>query len=391
MYRFLLVIGILAWFGLTFILGSLAQAQGAPLLLVRFSSVVVVVWLLTGIGFLLLGLLGVIRSRSSSEKWIARFESLSTYLNEGVLICDPRGRVRWNNEAGQDLLTGREVNEQLRTLLERVRESGRIAIQTVSLGEAQRYTVQALQLDRKTYALVCRPLQSGSTQNSFYENFIRRIVHDMRNPLAAIIGHAANMSQGSVEPDSWRKSATTIEAEAQRLSRLVDSILFDARLAYVPLSLGRLDLADLLEEAMFAQDERAAREGKTLAMDAPPGAMPLDGDHDLLVRAFENLVDNSLKYSGANGRVHLHLARQPNAYVVQVVDNGEGIPPEFLPDRVFEPLVRARSHGSGSGLGLSIVRKIIEMHGGTISAQSKVGVGTTMTVSLPIPGAGAAS
>ena len=121
-------------------------------------------------------------------------------------------------------------------------------------------------------------------------------------------------------------------------------------------------------------------------MGSPPGPMRLEGDRDLLVRAFENLIDNSLKYSGADGRLHISLQTEPNAFVIQFADNGEGIPAEYLPDRIFEPLVRARSQGSGSGLGLSTVRKIIEMHGGTITAQSREGAGTTMTVRLARPG-----
>jgi signal transduction histidine kinase len=163
-------------------------------------------------------------------------------------------------------------------------------------------------------------------------------------------------------------------------------MLFDARLAYVPLEIRQHDLADILEEALFAHEERAHQAGKAMEMDVPPSPMPLEGDRDLLTRAFENLIDNSLKYSGADGRLRIRLETQPNAYLIQFEDNGEGIPPEFLPDRIFEPLVRARSHGSGSGLGLSTVRKIIEMHGGTVSAQSRLNAGTTMTIRLPRPG-----
>jgi signal transduction histidine kinase len=160
-------------------------------------------------------------------------------------------------------------------------------------------------------------------------------------------------------------------------------MLFDARLAYVPLNVQPLDLVDLLEEAIFAQEERALREGKTLHMDTPTQTMRMEGDRDLLVRAFENLIDNSLKYSGEGGRLTILLDATPGGYAIRFKDNGEGIPPEYLPDRIFEPLVRARAQGSGSGLGLSIVRKIIEMHGGSISAQSRLGVGTTMLVELP--------
>lgn len=391
MYRFIFALGILLWIVLTLILSLAAEALGQPLVSLTFTSEIALVWLMTGAGLVLVGVLGLLRSRSSGEQWISRFESVSTYLNEGVLLCNAKGKVRWHNEAGSELLDNGELNQNLRTLLKRAQTSGRVAIQTVSLREGARYSAQAFPLDYQTYALVCRPLQSGKSENSFYENFIRRIVHDMRNPLAAIIGHAGNMRQSaSVEPESWRKSVTTIESEAQRLARLVDSMLFDARLAYVPLTLQTLDLADVLEEAIYAHDERAQQEGKTLEMDAPPGPMRMDGDRDLLARAFENLIDNSLKYSGQEGRLHIRLENEAANYIIQFADNGEGIPPEFLPDRIFEPLVRARSHGSGSGLGLSTVRKIIEMHGGTITAQSKLNAGTTMTVRLPRPENGSA-
>lgn len=387
MFRFLYIIGLLLWLGLTYVLDQYGREIGIPLIAVRFNSGGGFIWMLAGIGLFLLGILSLLRSRSSRSQWISRFEALSVYLNEGVAICDTKGRVHWHNDTAKHLLQNGSLNPNLRVLIKRAQTNKGIALQTLAVGEGMRYAVQALPLDRRTFALISRPLQSGSQLNTFYENFIRRIVHDMRNPLAAIIGHAANMRQSaSIEPEAWRKSVGTIETEAQRLARLVDSMLFDARLAYVPLELKQLDLADVLEEAIYAQDERAQREGKTLEMDAPPGPMRIEADRDLLVRAFENIIDNSLKYSGADGRLHVSLQTEPNAYVIQFADNGEGIPTEYLPDRIFEPLVRARSHGSGSGLGLSTVRKIIEMHGGTVTAQSREGVGTTMTVRLARPG-----
>jgi signal transduction histidine kinase len=387
MYRFLYALAVLLWFGLTFILNDMATRSGMSLITVQFTSPVAFAWVMLAVGLLLIGILNITRTRSRGARWIDRYQALSTYLNEGVVVCSPRGAIHWHNEAGKILLNGGVLNPNLSGLLKRAHDSQRMAIQTLAVGDGQRYSVQTLPLDRQTYALISRPLQSAGGQNTFYENFIRRVVHDMRNPLAAIIGHAANMQQSNVmESQQWRKSATTIEEEARRLTRLVDSLLFDARLAYVPLELKMLDLADVLEEAIYAQDERAQQEGKQLEMDAPPGPMRLEADRDLLARAFENLIDNSLKYSGHDGHLHIHLETQPTAYVIQFADNGEGIPPEYLPDRIFEPLVRARAHGSGSGLGLSTVRKIVEMHGGTIIAQSRVGAGTTMTVRLPRPG-----
>ncbi|MDL1901355.1 HAMP domain-containing histidine kinase [Anaerolineae bacterium CFX9] len=388
MYRLLYLLAVVAWIGLTLLFDQMARAANVPLVTVRVVNEILLLWALLGIGLLALGLIRLLRAYLARGRWIRRYSALSGYLNEGILICTSKGRVHWHNEAARDLLGGRkQIAPALKMLLKRAQSTQGIALQTLATGENNRYTVQAVPLDRNTYALIARSLQTGGAQNTFYENFIRRIVHDMRNPLAAVIGHAANMRQSAqIEPDTWRRSISTIEDEAQRLARLVDSMLFDARLAYVPLEIRQHDLADILEEALFAHEERAHQAGKAMEMDVPPSPMPLEGDRDLLTRAFENLIDNSLKYSGADGRLRIRLEPQPNAYLIQFEDNGEGIPPEFLPDRIFEPLVRARSHGSGSGLGLSTVRKIIEMHGGTVSAQSRLNAGTTMTIRLPRPG-----
>lgn len=386
MYRLLVIVALVGWLFITVIASEISRSLNSPLVLVRFTTEIGFFWALLGVGLLLMLLLGLFRSRAARGRWIKHYQAFSLYLNEGILVCNAKGRVHWHNESASSLLEGKLLDHNLRVLLKRAQTNKGVALQTLAVGEG-RYAVQALPLDRHTYALISRPLNSTGQPNNFYENFIRRIVHDMRNPLAAIIGHAANMRQSpQFEPESWRRSVGTIEDEAQRLARLVDSMLFDARLAYVPLAITRHDLVDILEEALYAQDERAQREGKTLEMQSPPGAMRLEGDRDLLVRAFENLIDNSLKYSGAEGCLRITLESQPNAYIIRFEDNGEGIPPEYLPDRIFEPLVRARAHGSGSGLGLSTVRKIIEMHGGTITANSRLAVGTTMTIRLPRPG-----
>ncbi|MCK6576929.1 MAG: HAMP domain-containing histidine kinase [Anaerolineae bacterium] len=384
LYRLIYALGLILWGALTVYLLSLADQFSLTLISIRFASTLVIVWLMSGVGLLLVAVLNLARSRRLARHRLRQFQAMASALNEGLIWVNSRGKVLWHSDPAADLLDARgELDPQAADLLDRAGETGRTLLQTIPIGEAGR-SLQAIPLERGTYALICRPVQASASQNTFYENFIRRIVHDMRNPLAAIIGHASNLSQSSADdPESWRRSARTIEDEAQRLTRLVDSMLFDARLAYVPLQLQPLDLADLLEEAVYAQDERALREGKTLQVEAPSSGRVVRGDRDLLVRAFENLIDNSLKYSGANGRLQIRLEDVNGVYRIQFMDNGEGIPPEYLPDRIFEPLVRARSHGSGSGLGLSIVRKIIAMHGGMITVQSRVGVGTTMTIDLP--------
>jgi signal transduction histidine kinase len=387
LYRLLLITLIMLWLLFTLVI----VPEATSLVSIRFSSPEAALWFLGGLILAVLLLMGLARRAqprpSGGQNAPGQFNRVAAELNEGIIICNGKGRIRWRNAAADDLLIGgRYLSEGARALLERAKASNGITIQNMPIREGVRLAVQAFALGRGWYALIAKPLQSETDKNSFYESFIRRIVHDMRNPLAAIVGHASNMHQSpKVEPEAWRKSAATIENEAQRLARLVDSLLFDARLAYVPLEMAPLDLVDVIEEAVYTRDELAQQEGKMLEVEAPSTPMRARGDRDLLARAFLNLIDNSLKYSESGATVRVKLAVNGTDYLLSFMDDGIGIPPEYLPDRIFEPLVRARPQGSGSGLGLSIARKIFEMHGGGITAQSTVGVGTTMTVRLPKP------
>lgn len=365
--------------------------QSAPIL-IRAATPTALIWFLTSasLSAVTLPFYGkTFRSTYRGHRHRVRLLALAqNHLDEAVILCDRRGQPQWSNLIGQQLLVHEgQLHQDVTRLARRVADTHRIASQSLTIQEDLRVTIQALPLDHSTIAVIARPmLKNDADQNSFYERFIRRIVHDMRNPLAAIIAHASNLyTAPTVDVETWHKTAHTIENEAQRLTRLVDSILFDARLSYIPLAAERIDLVDLLEDVLFQYDERAINEGKTIEVETPSGRAPIEGDRDLLVRAVGNLIDNSLKYSQAGSVVHLGLEIEGANYVLKVIDSGDGIPPEYLPDRIFEPLVRARpkDSGSGSGLGLSIVKKIIDLHSGSIAAHSVLDKGTTMTICLP--------
>lgn len=311
---------------------------------------------------------------------------LSDEVGEGIAIYDEQDHLRWLNAAAQVYLFDQPtITAEIQRLAARTRATGRTSAQSFTLNETRRISVEAVPLPYRGVRILARPLENVETgQNVFYERFIRRIVHDMRNPLAAIIAHASNLQTApNHDVATWQASARTIEHEAQRLTRLVDSMLFDARLSYVPLALEKLDLGELLEEVYFQCDERAIREGKTLELNRPPQTVLVEADRDLLMRAFSNLVDNSLKYSQTSAVISLSLTPQRDEIMITVADTGEGIPPEYLPYRIFEPLVRARPSDGGSGLGLAIVKKIFDLHHGSISVESERGKGTTMTAILP--------
>lgn len=311
-------------------------------------------------------------------------------LLEGIAVFTPQLQPRYSNASSSRYLLddGQQLRPEVQRLIQRAQSAQRLTSQSLSLNEDERIKIQVTPLPDGSLSVIARPLQNDAAPTVFYDRFIRRIVHDMRNPLAAIIAHASNLNSlddGRMDSTNWKNTITIIENEAQRLTRLVDSMLFDARLAYVPLDMQQLDLMDVIEEVYFQDDERAIREGKRIEMEMPLTNAPLEADRDLLVRALSNLVDNSLKYTRQGTVVRIHLEMDDANYRLTVSDNGEGIPPEFLPDRIFEPLVRVRASdgGGGSGLGLSIVRKIVEMHHGSISIESQLGQGTTITIGLP--------
>lgn len=344
--------------------------------------------------FLLVGF-GLIAGRSAQAAWrtSALLGLANTALDAGIALSDRRGRTIYINERGSEWLlpspAGRRtapfLRQELRDSVRQVAQKKRPITQVLPISEGVRLAVQITWLRRNRIGVTAQRIGSEIGSNRFYEQFLRRIVHDMRNPLAGIIAHAGNLrAEESLTKEAVQHTAQIIENEAQRLTRLVDSLLFDARLSFVPPALAPLDLVDVAEDVLYQYEERATQESKYLVLEMPASAS-FHGDRDMLTRALSNLVDNSLKYSREGALIQISLEHDESAsgYRLCVRDSGSGIPPNFLPDKVFEPLVRAHAKESGSGLGLSIVKRVVELHGGTVQAESTLGKGTTITLWLP--------
>lgn len=307
---------------------------------------------------------------------------LADRVKEGLVILRADGQVLYGNAAGNALISKETTRDTVIKLLP-AWPAPSSTIRNFVLDDGQRYRMEIVPIQRGLFGVVLRPAKSAQDKNPLYDNFIRRIVHDLRNPLAGIIGHTANLrhvNPGEIE--KWQESTEIIEKEAQRLARLVDSMLFDARLAYVPLNMEKLDLLDLAEEALFAHEATAMANRQQIDIEADDARFPFKGDRDLLLRAFSNLVENGLKYGG--NQILIKLRRIDQEYRLEFCDDGGGISAEYLPHKIFDSFVRASAGTSGSGLGLSIVRRIVEMHHGSVRADSDLGNGTTMTINLPI-------
>jgi two-component system, OmpR family, sensor kinase len=217
--------------------------------------------------------------------------------------------------------------------------------------------------------------------------FLRRLDHELKNPLTGLRAALANLAGTEDARESTRIRADA-QLQAERLSRLVGDLRKLAELEERPIEHSRVNLAEVLEETVQAACSHPAYSRRAVRMvvsHVPWPLSPVTGDRDLLGLVFYNLIENALKYSGPAETVEVRAADDGRWVTVEVADTGPGISSEDLP-RLFEELYRgSNARGiEGSGLGLALVRRVIDRHGGQISIRSRQdGVrGTVVTVRL---------
>ncbi|MGH3287030.1 MAG: PAS domain-containing sensor histidine kinase, partial [Streptosporangiaceae bacterium] len=218
--------------------------------------------------------------------------------------------------------------------------------------------------------------------------FLAIVSHELRTPLTSIVSFI-ELIRG--EADSLTPEGLSfldiIERNADRLHRLIGDLLMLDRLeaGALPLDLATVSIADLVTEAVRAATPGAAKQGVTLELSASPGP-PVAGDSRRLMQVLDNLIANAVKFSHRNGLVRVTASCHQGSWQIDVTDSGIGIPPEEA-DQLFRRFVRAsnaRTAGlPGSGIGLSIVKVLTEMHGGQVEVRSALGQGSTFSVFLP--------
>jgi signal transduction histidine kinase len=217
---------------------------------------------------------------------------------------------------------------------------------------------------------------------------IAEMVHELRTPLTGIVAYSELLLRPTLKPEMVVQSAETINKEATRLAQFINDFLDLARLqsgrtriAHQP-----LDVARLVREVVRLMQPQAAKCGLTLTGQVPDGLPIVKGDGERLKQVTINLVSNAIKYNREGGQVMISVDLESDHLRVQIKDTGRGIPAEALP-HLFEKFYRvpdSEGWAQGTGLGLSIVKQLVEAHGGQIHAESQVGVGTTMTFTLPL-------
>jgi PAS domain S-box-containing protein len=225
--------------------------------------------------------------------------------------------------------------------------------------------------------------------NRLKDEFLATVSHELRTPLTAILGWGKMLSGGHVSEDRRAEALETIVRNAQAQAQLINDLLDVSRIitGKLRLEVRTVELAEVIEAAIAAVQPAASAKGIGLQAALDPRAGLVLGDPDRLQQVVWNLLSNAVKFTQRGGSVQVRLARGGPHVEVAVSDTGQGIEPEFLP-HVFERFRQAdmgttRRHG-GLGLGLSIVRHLVELHGGTVSAESEGwGHGATFRVTLP--------
>ena len=226
------------------------------------------------------------------------------------------------------------------------------------------------------------------------DRFLAMLAHELRNPLAPIRNAAQVLRLPALNPERLEKARGMIDRQVAHMARLIDDLLDVSRISQGKILLRNepVDLAALVRATVEDHRELIEEAGLSLALELPAEPVLMEGDPTRLAQALGNLLQNAVKFTGSGGRVSVRLADGPDRAEIRVEDTGVGMEPEIL-DRLFQPFSQAdqtldRSRG-GLGLGLALVKGLVELHGGSVVAASRGrDQGSSFTLRLPLrPGA----
>ncbi len=232
--------------------------------------------------------------------------------------------------------------------------------------------------------------EASEAANRAKDEFLALVSHELRSPLTAILGYASLLRQGPFDAQKVKQAVEVIERSGKAQVQLIDDLLDTARIISGKLKLyvGPVDLAVVIHEAVQTIYPAANAKGISLQADFPSEIGQITGDPVRLQQVVWNLLSNAVKFTPMGGRVEVRLERVDPNIRITVSDTGKGISPEFLPyvfDRFRQADASSARRYGGLGLGLALVKYLVELHGGTIEAASAgEGQGTTFIVTLPV-------
>ncbi|HEX6203468.1 MAG TPA: ATP-binding protein [Thermoanaerobaculia bacterium] len=361
------------------------------------------------------------RMKEAEARWRELFDQAPGFLS---ILSGPEHRFEYANSRYFELVGGRDIiGRTLAEALPEVASQGFVALldEVYRSGEPHAGTAIPVTLaarpgesERQVYLdFVYQPIrdrdgavtgvmvdgydvtdrviahQSLRAEDRRKDEFLAMLAHELRNPLAPIRNASELLTRSASLDGNTRAIGELLTRQVSQLTRLVDDLLDVSRITQDRIELQRqpLDLADAVRLAVESVHPLVAERGHQVTVVAGDEPLWVEGDLARLAQCLANLLTNAAKYTPRGGRIEIALRRAGDEAVVAVTDDGVGIAPEMLP-QVFELFVQAersldRSQG-GLGIGLSLVRRLIEMHGGRVEARSEgLGHGSTFEVTLP--------
>lgn len=343
---------------------------------------------------------------SEIQEQKSRLEAVLEASPEAVVATDPDERITMANPAAARLLGIRDA-EYGRSLssvdipdqiLRCVREAKKVgtATQEVELGENS-YWTYAAQMNREDEAedqssgiiLAVRDISEHRALEKARTAFVSDVSHELRTPLTTIQSAVDLMDRAREKLGPLEHRALELaEQELKRIRAMVEELLVLAQMDswQYTLQVSQTDLSSIIQSSLDSLQSKAERFDIEFHFDANGDEHQCLCDAQKLYQVFLNLLDNAIKYSDPGARVDVSIEEDENSLTAKIEDNGVGIPEEDLP-QLFERFYRVNKDRSratgGSGLGLAIAKEIVAMHGGRISVESQVGVGSTFRIRLP--------
>jgi two-component system phosphate regulon sensor histidine kinase PhoR len=336
-------------------------------------------------------------------------EAVVSGLPDAVVALDRRGVVVASNAAAQAVAPALTRGVPLSFAL-RIADLTEAVRRAVDTGETQRVEFfEKVPADRWTEAFIVpvalaeaiagrrdlvfvtlHDLTRIKQVEEMRADFVANASHELRTPLASLSGFIETL-QGSAknDPQARERFLDIMKAQANRMARLIDDLLSLSRIelkAHVQPGT-QVDLAPIVRQVADGLQTLARDRGVEVKIDLPPEPLMVRADRDELIRVFENLVENALKYGASGKRIDIGLSPGDNEALVAVRDYGPGIAPEHLPrltERFYRVDVAESRAQGGTGLGLALVKHILHRHRGRLNIDSAPGKGATFTVRLPV-------
>ena len=340
----------------------------------------------------------------SAERTRREFSIITGNMSEGLAVVDSEARILSINRAFYELFDAQKANAGDSVLaIDRSEQFSDVLFAALSGKRAE----TVIERPGRTLQVISSPVNDDGSntrgavvividitekaeRESLRREFTANVSHELRTPLTSISGFAELLMNGAVPSDDVRNFAKDIYDEVQRLIALVHDIMRLSRLDEGSEAdvLEKVDLSAIAEEVIMRLSTKARNADVTISF-SHEGRTELMGSESLLDEMVYNLVENAIKYNKDNGSVSVSVKGSEDNVTLTVADTGIGIPDEDK-DRVFERFYRvdkSRSRSSGgTGLGLSIVRHAVMFHNGTVTLDSRIGEGTTITASFPAIG-----